>query len=124
MDEQLPPQIEAIRDRIPERWGKWIDVSPGWFPLLAELDADLSRLDPGYVVHQCKSKFGGLRFYAEATLEGDNADKFSALIHDAEAASGTRCEECGADARLVDLNGWMSTLCTAHEASARGERHG
>lgn len=122
MDEELPPQVEAIRERIPERWGKWIDVGPGWFPLLAELDAQLARLDPAYVVHQCKSKFGGLRFYADTTLEGAIADEFAALIRAAETASQTRCEECGAPGRLIDVRGWMTTLCAEHEAAARFTR--
>jgi hypothetical protein len=49
--------------RIPDGWGRWIRCERGWYPLLAELDADLAALLPRYEIYQVKEKFGGLRLY-------------------------------------------------------------
>ena len=55
--------LERIMARIPAGWGRWIDCGPGWYPLLAELDAHLGALIPDYEIHQVKEKYGTLRFY-------------------------------------------------------------
>lgn len=80
-----PQQIE---DRIPEYWGKGLDIPESWYPLVTELDAALSELSPTYVIHQVKEKFGGLRYYIdESSFSEDVIDEASALISDAEASS-------------------------------------
>ena len=61
----LAPALERILRRIPDGWGRWISCGPGWYPILARLDTQLAAIDPAYVVHQVKEKFGGLRYYAE-----------------------------------------------------------
>lgn len=61
----LAPALERILRRIPDGWGRWISCGPGWYPILARLDAQLAAIDPDYVVHQAKEKFGGLRYYVE-----------------------------------------------------------
>lgn len=86
-----PQQIE---DRIPEYWGKGLDIPESWYPLVTELDAALSELSPTYVIHQVKEKFGGLRYYIdESSFSEDMCAKASALISEAENAS-------------YDLTGW------------------
>ena len=55
--------LRGMLVRIPDRWGRWIRCERGWYPLLAELDAELAVLLPRYRIHQVKEKFGGLRFY-------------------------------------------------------------
>jgi len=55
--------LERILRRIPDGWGRWVSVGPGWYGLVCELDADLAAIDPGYIVHQVKEKFGTLRYY-------------------------------------------------------------
>jgi hypothetical protein len=62
---ELAPALERILRRIPDGWGRWISCGPGWYPILVHLDTQLAAIDPGYVVHQVKEKFGGLRYYAE-----------------------------------------------------------
>jgi hypothetical protein len=57
--------LERILRRIPPRWGRWMSVGPGWYPIIVALDAHLATIDPDYVVHQVKEKFGGLRYYYE-----------------------------------------------------------
>ena len=60
-------KLSAIMARIPNGWGKWISCGPGWYGILAELDDELSALDPNYEVHQVKEKYGTLRYYADYT---------------------------------------------------------
>ena len=55
--------LERILRRIPDGWGRWIDVGKGWYPIIVALDAHLATIDPGYAVHQVKEKFGDLRYY-------------------------------------------------------------
>lgn len=80
-----PQQIE---DRIPDYWGKVLDIPESWYPLVTELDAALALLSPDYVVHQVKEKFGGLRYYIdESSFSEDVIDDASALVSEAENAS-------------------------------------
>ncbi len=88
--------LEFLLERIPEDWARTLDVGAGWFPLLANLDRQLAALAPNYVLYQCKSKYGSLRFYADPGREdGDTVVVFEETISAAEAASATTCEECG-----------------------------
>jgi hypothetical protein len=64
---------------------------------------------------QIKEKFGTLRLYfhsrqlsKKALAELDEAIKL------AEARSACTCEECGAEGRLYDRNGWYLTRCPRH----------
>lgn len=59
-----PPEMQRLVDRIAPDWPPILEVDPGWYPLLSRLDARLSAIAPGYVLQQCKSKFGSLSFYA------------------------------------------------------------
>ena len=124
MNEELPPQIQAIADRTADGWAPTIDVGPGWFDLLARLERRLAEISPGYVVEQCKTKFGTLRFYARPG-EADHVDAagFAAAIRDAEDDSATVCEDCGRPAGQVTIRGWVWTLCPVH-AQQRAKRSG
>jgi len=124
-DDMPPPRIKTIADRIAEGWGETIDVGPGWFDLIADLDARLARLSPGYVVEQCKTKYGGLRYYArpEDTDDIDTQMTFNEIIRDAEDQSTSICEECGAPGRQITLRGWIWTLCDTHTQLRRQEDH-
>lgn len=115
MTDELPPEIQAIADRIAGGWDQTIDVGPGWFDLLARLDQQLAQVSPGYSVEQCKSKFGTLRYYAHpADDDLDTSMTFTEIIRTAEDESATLCEECGNPARQISLHGWISTLCDKH----------
>jgi hypothetical protein len=108
--------LTGILLRIPERWGRWISCSRGWYPLLVELDEQLRALLPDYVIHQVKEKFGGLRYYWESG-EGvqDPDDRKAAeriadlerrmelareLVNTAEKRAAVTCELCGAPGRM------------------------
>lgn len=107
--------IRRIIARIPLEWGRSIDVGPGWFPLLDALDRHLAALAPGYVVHQCKSKYGTLRYYAQVSDDpAARVPGFDEAILEAELKSSEICEECGAPAERVVIRLWVWTLCTEH----------
>lgn len=55
--------LRKILSRIPERWGRWISCSRGWYPMIIELDKKLAEIFPDYELHQVKEKFGTLRYY-------------------------------------------------------------
>lgn len=66
----------------------------------ARLDQQLAEISPGYVIEQCKTKFGTLRYYARPE-DADHIDaaRFSDIIRDAEDESATVCEDCGQPAQ-------------------------
>jgi DNA-binding PadR family transcriptional regulator len=118
--EAAEPDLEAAVDRfllrIPERWGRRLHHGPGWIPIILALDSYLSVLVPGYEVHQCKEKFGTLRFYwawPEGTPETVRGAA-DLLVRAAEVASAHTCELCGThdDVRIRKPNGfWIRSLC-------------
>lgn len=116
MTEQLPPNVQTISDRLGEAWGETVDVGPGWFELITRLDTQLARLSPGYVLEQCKTKYGTLRYYArpEDSEDVDTQVTFNEIIRDAEDESARICEDCGEPGQQVALHGWIWTLCATH----------
>ena len=93
---------------------------PAWDRLLARLDAHLSAIAPGYVLQQCKSKFGSLSFHAAPADEvSEYNEEFNATIRAAEWESIETCEVCGAPGAQYVINLWVSVLCTEHH-QARG----
>jgi hypothetical protein len=106
--------IETILRRIPDGWGRWISVDAGWYPLVIATDHRLVKLDPDYIVHQIKEKFGTLRYYCTPTGENPDPellDAFDAITDDAERASAITCERCGEPGILQRTLYWAKTLC-------------
>ncbi len=108
--------IVELLSRIPDGWGRWISCDAGWYPLITELGTRLAELDPEYVLHQIKEKFGTLRFYAETELEGERRERFGSLIDEAEGRSAHICEQCGSGTADLcvsgtDLYSHAKTLC-------------
>jgi hypothetical protein len=106
--------LKKIENRIPQGYWRSIDIGPGWYPLVFELDANLAKLFPDYQVHQVKEKFGGLRYYTEAVPKDIYTD-WRKLIDEAEAKSFTVCEVCGAEGSTGG-KWWIRTLCEQHLA--------
>ena len=79
----------AIMERIPDRWGRWISCDAGWYPLLIELDTELAALCPDYVVHQAKSKFGGLRYYVALPDGPAGSEPACCVAWESEPAPGS-----------------------------------
>lgn len=103
--------VEDVRQRIPERWGQWIQVGPGWYGLVSQLDQALASIDPDYEVHQVKSKFGGLRYYFGTTKEGEEWQRMHDLANEAARRSRDICERCGGLGSLIDDDGWYRVAC-------------
>ena len=91
---------------------KGIDVDLGWFPLIDQLDKDLTAIDPNYEIHQVKEKFGGLRYYAQASsgLTDKLYQKFRATITEAENRSFKTCEVSGNPGVLMQQGYTLRTL--------------
>lgn len=107
--------IETILRRIPDGWGRWLSVDAGWYPLVIATDHCLAEIDPHYVVHQIKEKFGTLRYYCAAGSDDPNpalVDALDAIVEDAERASAITCERCGEPGILRRTRYWAKTLCT------------
>jgi len=107
--------IVEVLSRIPDGWGRWISCDAGWYPLITELGAKLAAIDPNYVVHQIKEKYGALRFYAETEAEGPRGERFDELIEAAQKRSEHICEQCGTSGAALRASreplGLMKTLC-------------
>ena len=94
------------RDPITARG--YFAVDNGWLGIVQRLIVDLIELGWDKQTCQVKEKFGGLRFYTNAT-----SDEMDNRIRLAEDASYITCERCG---ELGELRGggWMATLCDEH----------
>lgn len=115
-----PNELGPILGRIAADWPKVVEVGEGWVQLLQDLDQQLARLAPDYVVHQVKTKFGALSFYAQSSTDPyDYNEEFNELIRAAEWQSTTTCEECGAAARTYVIRMWVWTVCEQHAADKR-----
>lgn len=118
MDDQYP-ELQAILSRIPPEWGKTVDVGPGWYSIVVELDKRLAEADPDYVVHQVKEEAGELDVRVD-TAHADRYQAMRALIRDAEQRASHICELCGATGSLrVSRAGNVRRLCAECAAGAR-----
>ncbi|WJM17152.1 hypothetical protein [Microbacterium arborescens] len=115
MSDSDPSESHPLLSRFAAGWPAVLDVEAGWFPLLAALDEELSSIAPNYVIHQVKSKFGSLRFYAQASADGSvYLPAFDEAILAAEWKSIETCELCGSPAKQYVVDLWVSTLCDEH----------
>jgi hypothetical protein len=111
--------LAEILNRIPPRWGRHIDVESGWYPLVADVDRQLRNLDPDYIVHQVKQKYGTLRYYCWPSGDEPSRstlDAFESITEEAEGVSAVTCERCGgAESSLChQANGLhVRTLCSS-----------
>lgn len=118
---EYPPDMQRLIDRIAPGWPPILDVSSGWYPLLARLDAHLRTITPGYVLQQCKSKFGSLSFYATPSDDvSEYNEEFNEAIRAAEWESIETCEVCGAPGAQYVIDLWVSVLCPEHHDRATG----
>jgi hypothetical protein len=92
------------------------NVGEGWWPLVDRLHADLTALVGEHDVTQIKQKYGGLRYYL--TVPDDTAedvrDEVSRLKEEAEEASYSICEACGAAATQEWIGETEWTVCARH----------
>jgi hypothetical protein len=110
------PALETILRRIPDGWGRWIGHDAGWYQIVVDVDQRLSVIDPDYVVHQVKEKFGTLRYYCAPSEEERSPavlDAFRAITAEAERASAITCERCSEPGVLHETRCVVKTLCAS-----------
>jgi len=106
----VAPQLYKEKDWPPQKslMAFGLAVGDGWYQLIfnlsVELEARHSEEFPVTAI-QVKEKYGGLRFYV-----GYASDEMQKLIDEAESASYTICEDCGAPGKASG-NAWIRTLC-------------
>lgn len=93
-------------------WGRRISHDEGWYPLVVNLDERLAAIDPDYVVHQVKEKFGTLRYYCAPSGDPSTElwDTFHGIVGEAERMSAITCERCGEPGLLHETNHLVKTL--------------
>ena len=113
---------EAWRDNLDQRIRLdggivGVGVNDGWRDLIFDLVWDLDAMGVKYQIEQVKEKFGKLRFYAHIVGDAtkDQCDAFRRRIEACELRSSKVCETCGAPGSTRNINGWVSTACSAHE---------
>jgi len=83
---------------------------------VVSVDQRLSTVDPEYVVHEIKEKFGILRYYCAPSGDEPNpsvSDAFRAITDDAERASAITCERCSETGVLHETRDLVKTLCAS-----------
>lgn len=99
-----------IQKRIDAGMGCYSSIGKGWLPLLIEMDKELAKRDPNYVLDQVKEKFGGLRVYITSPGEID----FWPIMEQYENKSFEICEICGEHGAPYNKDRWIRTRCDKH----------
>lgn len=112
----IPP---TIKKRIPKGDPYWCWLPDGWYDLVVDLDKELAEVAPHYELHQCKEKFGTLRYYIELPTHGDGSGDKKAhdIINKYEQLSSEICDVCGNPGKLRNIKNWMVTRCDKHNKS-------
>jgi len=99
----------------------YAECGEGWWDLLeracVRIEAAIGPHDT-FETEQIKQKYGTLRWYYAGRLSEAARGAVEEAIDLAEARSACTCETCGAEGRIYDRGGWLTTACTPH---ARGE---
>lgn len=99
---------DELRSRlIPETRAWGLSVGDGWRDLVCDLVDHIETTNGRISMFQIKEKFGGLRFYPEQ----DPDATISALIDEAENASWSICDGCGAKGSERMSVGWTRVVC-------------
>lgn len=93
-------------DSSPITDASFMDVQPGWYPLIKKLIEDLIALGWNKNITQIKEKYGTLRFYIT-----DGTDAIWDKIEEAEDVSASICEVTGKPGKLRTDISWWKTLC-------------
>lgn len=105
--------ILDILSRFNSDFPKSLDVGPGWIHIIADLNEQISYIDPHYKIAQIKEKFGTLRYYVDLSFDKENYLPYiivRILTANAENLSSHTCEQCGELGRLTSTS-WRKTLC-------------
>lgn len=83
-------------------------VSEGWYSLIKDMMDELIAVGWDRHLHQCKEKFGGLRFYLSTYPEGATE-----IVTKYESLSYETCEVCG-EKGVLRTGSWLVTRCDEH----------
>ena len=106
---EYPEYLAPILDRFDPTFPQAIDCGKGWWPILADIDTQLAKIDPDYRIYQIKEKFGGLRYYFAPSFP-DRAPQMNALVTEFEHKCAQTCEATGKEGVLMIRNGYFKTL--------------
>jgi hypothetical protein len=106
---EYPEYLAPVLSRINGSFTANIDCGKGWWPLIADLDAALCKIDPSYSVYQIKEKFGSLRFYYAPSFP-QFSEQMNAIVLDYEKKCQQTCEATGKEGVLMVRNGLFKTL--------------
>ncbi len=118
-DNRYPAVLAALLARFRPPWAPVILVGEGWWPLLGEVDAELSALSPDYRLSQVFEELSELALIADP---GDGKYATGAFIEVLNAAmrrAERTCEVCGDRGRFVRQGRFFMVLCWDH-AEERG----
>lgn len=101
-------KLEKVISRIEDGWLVTVSCDSGWDDLIVSLDKELSDIDPNYVIHQIKEKFGGLRYYFATNT--DKRSEMNGIVKRYEDLSLQTCEISGKPGVLMSKNGFYKTL--------------
>lgn len=96
----IGPDQKIIKSRY------FFEVNDGWLLLISQLIEELISLGWNRKLHQCKEKWGGLRFYIESGNES-----IYKTITDFEKKSNNICEKCGNPGYTRFNSVWVVTMC-------------
>lgn len=109
------PDLYAEKDlSIRESCMPWgIETGPGWYFIIKNLSAAITRISKDVRATQVKEKFGGLRFYWRSVndLTEDQYESISRAVDAAEEESYLVCEDCGSREDVQQSKGWIRTEC-------------
>lgn len=112
-DPNLPDRIQLYKNdildilsHIDPNYDIYINVSPGWIPLIVNLHKQILSILPNYKIHQIKEKFGALRYYID-----EHTDLVWDFIYEAENLSAITCDICSQPGKLIKFFARYSTRC-------------
>ncbi|MHB8189259.1 MAG: hypothetical protein ACYDHP_02295 [Ferrimicrobium sp.] len=122
---EFAADLEAVLHRIPDGWGRSIWCERGWYPIAVDVDRQLAEIDPAYIVHQVKEKFGGLRYYftPSDTASEPQVRKMRDVVARAKRKATGTCEVCGATADVDLRKGahWQTACSTCASPAISNE---
>lgn len=107
--DEVTADLGPVLRRFAPGWITSVDCDPGWHQTIVGLDETMSAVDPDYVLHQVKEKFGGLRYYYEPSSE-EYRERLDALVRGAELLCAVTCEVTGNPGVLMSKGGRHKTL--------------
>lgn len=113
---QLP---EPIRKHVHPEDPYWCVLPEGWTDIVCKMNEHLEALEPDYILHQVKEKFGGLRYYTHTpNRPNDRDDLFHIIVSYYETLSFTICDQCGEHGTRWIKDGYVRTRCRDHSNGA------